>query len=166
MRNAQHIKGNTTATVLIIVACIVVGFVIYKSFTKMDAPGKQLTGNQTQTPMTTREDGLAITIEHAGSGAAAKKGDTLSMNYTGSLENGTVFDSNVDPKFGHVQPFEFHLGAGEVIKGWDEGLVGMQVGEKRKLVIPAAMAYGSYSPSPLIPANSNLVFEVELLGIK
>lgn len=96
----------------------------------------------------------------------SKPGDVLSMNYTGRLEDGTVFDSNVDPKFGHVQPFEFTLGAGMVIAGWDEGLVGMKIGEKKTLTIAPEKAYGDRSPSPLIPANSTLIFDVELLGIK
>ncbi len=95
----------------------------------------------------------------------SKNGDTLVMNYTGHLENGTVFDSNVDPKFGHVQPFEFTLGAGQVIAGWDEGLVGMKVGEKKTLTIAPEKAYGNRAIGS-IPANSTLIFDVELVGIK
>lgn len=95
----------------------------------------------------------------------AKVGDTVSMNYTGRLENGTVFDSNVDPKFQHVQPFDFQLGAGMVIAGWDKGIVGMKVGEKKTLVIPPADGYGAKGQGP-IPPNSTLIFDVELLGIK
>jgi len=95
----------------------------------------------------------------------AKSGDVLVMNYTGKLEDGTVFDSNVDPKFGHVQPFEFTLGAGQVIAGWDEGLVGMKVGEKKTLNISPDKGYGSRAVGP-IPANSTLIFDVELVGIK
>lgn len=95
----------------------------------------------------------------------AKKGDTLVMNYTGRLTDGTVFDSNVDPKFKHVQPFEFTLGAGQVIAGWDEGLLGMKVGEKKTLTIPPEKGYGSRAVST-IPANSTLIFDVELVGIK
>lgn len=96
----------------------------------------------------------------------SKNGDTLVMNYTGRLTNGTVFDSNVDPKFGHVQPFEFTLGAGQVIQGWDEGLVGMKIGEKKTLTIPPEKGYGSRAMGDKIPANSTLVFDVELVGIK
>jgi len=95
----------------------------------------------------------------------SKIGDTLSMNYTGRLTNGTVFDSNVDPKFGHVQPFEFKLGAGQVIKGWDEGLVGMKVGEKKTLTITPDKGYGAQAIGS-IPANSTLIFDVELVAIK
>ena len=103
---------------------------------------------------------LQITDERVGTGPAAKVGDTLSMNYKGTLTNGKVFDQS----YGHG-PFEFELGAGNVIEGWDKGIVGMKVGGKRKLVIPAKMAYGANSPSPDIPANSTLVFEVELLSV-
>jgi len=95
----------------------------------------------------------------------AKNGDTLVMNYTGRLTDGTVFDSNVDPKFSHVTPFEFKLGAGQVIKGWDEGLLGMKVGEKKTLTIPPEKGYGAQAQGP-IPANSTLIFDVELVGIK
>ncbi|MCX6755736.1 MAG: FKBP-type peptidyl-prolyl cis-trans isomerase [Candidatus Nomurabacteria bacterium] len=96
----------------------------------------------------------------------SKNGDVLSMNYTGRLVDGTVFDSNVDPKFGHVQPFEFKLGSGMVIKGWDEGLVSMKVGEKKTLTIAPEKAYGAAGIPPVIPANATLIFDVELTGIK
>jgi len=102
----------------------------------------------------------------AQTGQVAKTGDTVAMNYTGRLANGTVFDSNVDPKFGHVQPFTFTLGAGQVIPGWDKGIVGMKVGEKKTLVIPPADGYGAAGHPPVIPPNATLTFDVELLGIK
>lgn len=97
--------------------------------------------------------------------ATAKAGDTVSMNYTGRLADGTVFDSNVDPNFGHVEPFVFTLGAGRVIAGWDEGIVGMKVGDKKTLVVPPEKAYGPNDYGP-IPGNSTLTFEVELLAIQ
>ena len=97
----------------------------------------------------------------------AKAGDVVEMNYTGQLEDGTVFDSNVDPKFNHVQPFEFNLGAGQVIPGWDKGIVGMKVGEKKHLVIPPEDGYGSSAAAGgKIPPNATLIFDVELLTIK
>jgi FKBP-type peptidyl-prolyl cis-trans isomerase len=99
-------------------------------------------------------------------GEAAKAGDIVSMNYTGRLENGTVFDSNVDPKFNHVEPFIFTLGAGQVISGWDKGIVGMKVGEKKTLTIPPEAAYGAAGISGVIPPNATLIFDVELIGIK
>ena len=98
-------------------------------------------------------------------GEIAKAGDMVSMNYTGRLENGTVFDSNVDPKFQHVEPFVFTLGAGQVIAGWDEGIVGMKVGEKRKLTIPPELAYGADGRPPVIPQSATLIFEIDMLSI-
>lgn len=95
----------------------------------------------------------------------AKNGDVLVMNYTGRLTDGTVFDSNVDPKFNHVTPFEFKLGAGMVIAGWDEGLLGMKVGEKKTLTISPEKGYGARGQGP-IPPNATLIFDVELVAIK
>jgi FKBP-type peptidyl-prolyl cis-trans isomerase len=94
-----------------------------------------------------------------------QKGDTIAVHYKGSLENGKVFDTSEGRT-----PFIFRIGAGQVIQGWDEGLIGMKVGEKKNLVIPADKAYGNRAiPGPdgsdLIPANSTLIFDVELLGI-
>ncbi len=96
----------------------------------------------------------------------AKAGDIVSMNYTGTLDDGTVFDSNVDPKFKHVEPFVFTLGSGQVIAGWDKGIVGMKVGEKKILKIAPEDAYGAAGIPGIIPPNSALNFEVELLQIK
>lgn len=95
-----------------------------------------------------------------------KVGDTISVNYTGKLEDGTVFDSSVDPKFQHPEPFVFTIGANQVIPGWEKGFVGMQVGEKKTLVIPPEDAYGEAGAGGgIIPPNATLIFEVELLGI-
>lgn len=118
---------------------------------------------QTQTAMPTADvTELQITDEVVGTGPAAAAGDTVTVNYVGSLTNGTVFDASA--KHGS-SGFTFPLGAGQVIKGWDQGIVGMKVGGKRKLVIPASLAYGSQAIGNVIPANSTLVFEVELLSI-
>ena len=97
-----------------------------------------------------------------GKGAAAKSGDKIRVHYTGKLLDGTKFDSSLDRN----EPFELTLGAGMVIKGWDEGIVGMKVGGKRKLTIPSNMAYGPSGHPPVIPPNSPLVFDVELLEIE
>jgi FKBP-type peptidyl-prolyl cis-trans isomerase len=96
-----------------------------------------------------------------GKGKEAKKGDTVDVHYTGWLTNNTKFDSSVD----RGKPLSFSLGAGEVIKGWDEGVAGMKEGGKRKLTIPPELGYGSTGNGP-IPANSTLIFEVELLKVK
>jgi FKBP-type peptidyl-prolyl cis-trans isomerase FkpA len=96
-----------------------------------------------------------------GNGPVAKAGDRVSVHYVGTLTDGSKFDSSRDRN----QPFQFVLGQGQVIKGWDQGVAGMKVGEKRKLTIPPAMAYGPQGRPPKIPPNSTLVFEVELMGI-
>ncbi len=96
-----------------------------------------------------------------GAGQEAKAGDTVEVHYTGTLLDGSKFDSSLD----RGQPFSFPLGAGMVIKGWDQGVAGMKVGEKVKLTIPAELGYGAMGYPPVIPANATLIFEVELLGI-
>jgi hypothetical protein len=97
-----------------------------------------------------------------GSGAEAVAGKLLSMHYTGLLLDGSKFDSSLD----RSQPLAFTLGQGQVIAGWDQGILGMKVGGKRRLTIPANLAYGANPPTPAIPPNSALVFEVELLEVK
>jgi FKBP-type peptidyl-prolyl cis-trans isomerase len=94
-------------------------------------------------------------------GAAAKAGDQVKVHYTGWLTNGTKFDSSLD----RGEPIAFALGQGRVIKGWDEGVAGMKVGEKRQLQIPASLAYGERGAGGAIPPNSDLVFDVELVAI-
>lgn len=96
-----------------------------------------------------------------GSGAEAKTGDNVSAHYTGTLENGEKFDSSLD----RGEPFQFTLGIGQVIRGWDEGIIGMKTGEKRKLTIPPELGYGTEGISGKIPPNATLIFEVELLKI-
>ncbi|XP_025049055.1 peptidyl-prolyl cis-trans isomerase FKBP2 isoform X1 [Alligator sinensis] len=95
-------------------------------------------------------------------GLRSRKGDVLTMHYTGRLEDGSEFDSSL----GRAQPFVFSLGTGQVIKGWDQGLLGMCEGEKRKLVIPSELGYGDRGAPPKIPGGATLVFEVELLKIE
>lgn len=118
-----------------------------------------------QTPsssMATATDGkLQIQDEKIGTGAAVKKGDTVEINYVGTLTNGTKFDASAD----HGSAFETQIGVGQVIKGWDEGIIGMKVGGKRKLTIPPSLGYGVQAVGS-IPANSTLLFRVELVGIK
>lgn len=106
--------------------------------------------------------GLQITDLVVGAGAEAKAGDTVSVNYTGWLTDNTKFDSSLDRN----EPFEFVLGQGQVIQGWDEGVVGMKVGGKRRLVIPPDLGYGAQGAGGTIPPNATLIFEVELLSIK
>lgn len=106
---------------------------------------------------------LKISDTVVGTGDVAETGDTVTVNYVGSLTNGTVFDASANHG---TTGFTFKLGAGQVIQGWDQGIVGMKVGGKRNLVIPAALAYGDQAVGGVIPAGSTLVFEVELLSVK
>ncbi len=110
----------------------------------------------TPAPSTLQSTDLVV-----GTGAEAASGQKVKVHYTGTLTDGTKFDSSVD----RGQPFEFTLGVGQVIKGWDQGVVGMKVGGKRKLVIPPDLGYGPQANGK-IPANSTLVFEVELLSVQ
>ncbi len=108
--------------------------------------------------------GLQYQDQVIGTGAVAQAGQTVSVQYTGTLADGKKFDSSYDHG---TEPFSFQLGAGQVIKGWDEGVAGMKVGGKRVLVIPASLGYGSQNVgNGLIPPNSTLIFEVELVGVK
>lgn len=121
---------------------------------------------QRPTPAVSNSDasqtsGLAISDEAVGQGPSAKTGDRVTVHYTGWLTSGKKFDSSKD----HGKPFTFTLGAGEVIPGWDKGVVGMKVGGRRKLTIPPDLGYGDRGAGGVIPPNATLQFEVELLKI-
>ena len=132
--------------------------------TSTEVASTTATTTQTATTMPTENsDQLQVTDETVGTGAVAAAGDTVTVNYVGSLTDGTVFDASANHG---TAGFTFNLGAGQVIKGWDEGIVGMREGGKRKLIIPASLAYGDQAVGNVIPANSTLVFEVELLKVQ
>lgn len=116
----------------------------------------------TNMPQASNTNGLKIEDEKVGTGTEAVAGKSVTVNYVGTLLDGTKFDSSYDRN----QPFTFNLGAGEVIKGWDQGVAGMKIGGKRKLTIPADLGYGAAGAPPVIPPNATLVFEVELLEVK
>jgi len=157
--NKNKIIALATAIVLVIV-----GFFIFYNknktdigTTKQDKAVDLKLNNQKM-----NKQGVEIEILKEGTGAIAQKGDMVSVHYVGVLENGTKFDSSVD----RGTPFEFSLGAGRVIPGWEIGVEGMKVGEVRKLTVPSELAYGSSGAGNAIPPNATLIFEVQLLGIK
>ena len=176
------LKDKKMMVVWVLLVLVVITILVYISINHKKVPvaennqpatdqNTNMQQPQTQGDVTQKNNvlpaGVKVTIEKEGIGAAAKSGDTVAMNYTGTLANGTVFDSNIDPKFGHVQPFIFTIGGGQVIKGWDIGVAGMKTGEKRKLVLSPEFAYGvNGAGGGIIPPNATLTFEVELLGIK
>jgi peptidylprolyl isomerase len=123
--------------------------------------GEPATAGANMDNIITTEGGLQIQDLTTGTGKEVKSGDTVTVNYLGTLTNGTKFDSSYDRN----QPFTTQIGVGQVIQGWDKGIIGMKVGGKRKLTIPPALGYGS-QPAGSIPPNSTLVFEVELLSVK
>jgi peptidylprolyl isomerase len=128
-----------------------------------------VTQNQTLIASNTMSDNVVTTpsglkyIElEEGTGATPERGQTVVVHYTGTLENGTKFDSSRDRN----SPFEFKIGTGQVIKGWDEGLSTMKIGGRRQLIIPSELGYGSRGAGGVIPPNATLLFDVELLGVK
>lgn len=154
-REAQNRKTLLAlAGVLVLVMIVVMYFVFFKP--------KENQVSTNNAGVTTTASGLQYEDLVTGTGAEAKAGNTVSVHYTGWLTDGTKFDSSVDRN----QPFEFQIGAGRVIKGWDEGVAGMKIGGKRKLTIPAELGYGTRGAGGVIPPNATLIFEVELLAIK
>ena len=162
MQNLKGKKSVWVSLVVVIIAAITIYLIVHNS-NKVEVIEDTTGFNQEKVVDDNTNEQTANTQENMEK--ISKKGDVLVMNYTGRLTNGTVFDSNVDPKFNHVEPFKFVLGAGQVIAGWDEGLLGMKIGEKKTLTIPPEKAYGSRAVGS-IPPNSTLVFDVELVGIE
>jgi peptidylprolyl isomerase len=145
---------NKQARIIAIVVVIVLagGAIAYLLKNRSGTAGAEIT-----TP-----SGLKYTDLVVGSGATPQRGQTVSVHYTGTLENGFKFDSSRD----RGKPADFRIGIGQVIKGWDEALMTMKVGGRRRLVIPSALGYGPQGRPPDIPGNSTLIFDVELMGVK
>jgi FKBP-type peptidyl-prolyl cis-trans isomerase len=152
------------ASVIIgILVLIIFAYFIFGLNGSTSSPQAQTATPQTAPTQAAAADGkLQITDEKIGTGVAVKKGDTVEINYVGTLTNGKKFDASADHG---GKPFVTQIGVGQVIKGWDEGIIGMKVGGKRKLVIPPSLGYGDQAVGS-IPANSTLIFQVELVGIK
>lgn len=146
-------RSSPTQTIaIVIVLAVVVSAVVYVLINRSRNGGTEIT----------TASGLKYTDQVIGTGATPQKGQTVTVHYTGTLENGTKFDSSVD----RGKPADFRIGVGSVIKGWDEGLMTMKVGGKRHFVIPSKLGYGPQGRPPNIPGNSTLIFDVELLGVK
>ncbi|HAE36481.1 MAG: hypothetical protein UR85_C0005G0011 [Candidatus Nomurabacteria bacterium GW2011_GWF2_35_66] len=167
----QNQKGNIWVIVAFIIVAGLIGLVIYSLMnktTKVD-PLEGIKSGDVSEQLQANEEPIKkegqLLNKQKNMEQISKNGDTLVMNYTGRFVDGKVFDSNVDPKFGHVEPFEFQLGAGRVIKGWDEGLLGMKIGDKKTLTVPPEKGYGPNDYNG-IPGGSTLIFDVELVGIK
>jgi peptidylprolyl isomerase/FKBP-type peptidyl-prolyl cis-trans isomerase FkpA len=157
---------NTFAVVLVAAAALFASTLLIageppKAATTKPATAGAGAGAATPGKTETKSNGLKITYVAPAEGARA--GDNVSVLYAGKLQDGTEFDSSA--KHGN-EPIEFILGKGMVIKGWDEGLAGMQVGEKRTLVIPPSLGYGEQGAGGVIPPNATLTFEVELVGLR
>ncbi|MBP9771921.1 MAG: FKBP-type peptidyl-prolyl cis-trans isomerase [Candidatus Pacebacteria bacterium] len=149
---------KTSTALIIIIVLALVGFGIYAS---RGTSNENVTEETMESEWNMNAAGLGIKIVTKGSGPAAERGDTVTVHYTGTLENGTKFDSSVD----RGEPFMFTLGENRVIAGWEQGVLGMQVGEKRSLNIPAELGYGAAGAGGVIPPNATLLFDVELLAI-
>jgi FKBP-type peptidyl-prolyl cis-trans isomerase len=160
-RRAARVRNSRVIIIALLVTAFSIGvfFAIQKRHqtAPQDQPAAPVAGGE----MTTTASGLKYQDLVVGTGAEAVAGKSVSVHYTGWLEDGTQFDTSVGG-----QPFTFTLGAGQVIPGWDEGVAGMKVGGKRKLVIPPELGYGAQGYPPVIPANATLTFEVELLDVK
>lgn len=147
--------------IFIAVAAVVVSALFIFKIIPLELPAK--TEKQISDTTNTKQSSEKLEIEDTkiGTGDEVKSGDTIVIDYKGTLTDGTKFDSSYD----RGQPFETRIGVGDVIKGWDEGVVGMKVGGKRHLVIPPSLGYGDQAVGS-IPPNSTLVFDVELIEIK
>lgn len=166
-------KKTTYILVFIGILTIVGGFYIFKSKKSVDnQPYSYSVTSATITPaaeptssgsaIVKTMDGLKIEDERVGTGAEAVTGKSITVNYSGTLTDGTKFDSSYD----RGTPFTFTLGVGEVIQGWDQGFAGMKVGGKRKLTIPSELGYGANGAGSAIPPNATLIFDVELLKVE
>ena len=165
-RRATHARHRRNRTILIVSLVVVVlaalAFAVYSLRVKPGQSNQNPALADPDIETITTDSGLQYQELALGNGPTAQAGDTVAVHYTGWLTDGTKFDSSYD----RGAPFEFTLGRGGVIKGWDEGVAGMQPGGKRKLIIPAALAYGDRGTGSIIPPGAILVFDVELVEIK
>jgi FKBP-type peptidyl-prolyl cis-trans isomerase FkpA len=169
MQNTKTLHTIFTGSLIVVLlgSLTLLGSACTKKGAETTATDTSTTGAQptdtgaTTTMATTTATELKIETLKPGTGAEAVQGKMVSVHYTGTLTDGKQFDSSVGKA-----PFEFQLGAGQVIQGWEKGVVGMKVGEKRKLTIPSELGYGAAGAGNVIPPNATLIFEVELLNVK
>jgi FKBP-type peptidyl-prolyl cis-trans isomerase len=154
----MEVKNKTILLIVILLVVVFVIFLLMKPKESM-APDNAKNTDQASLIQTQKMDEVKIEVLQEGTGEASKVGDILTVNYTGTLENGTQFDSSIGRA-----PFSFTLGQNRVIQGWEQGMLNMKVGEKRRLTIPSSLGYGS-SGTGRIPPNATLIFEVDLLKI-
>lgn len=153
---------NQKITIFAVLLVVFFSFYLLNIILKKYEPElEELNGENMQEENITEPQDLEVEILKTGEGVQSQAGDTVSVHYTGTLTDGTKFDSSLD----RGQPFSFTLGQGRVIKGWEQGVLGMTIGEKRKLTIPAYLGYGDSGSGALIPPGATLIFEVELLAI-
>ena len=163
---------NKTILIISLIVLILIVVVVYFLIQPKQAVSTQQlqTPTQTQNPVLNQSQqtstsfnvqGMKVEILKQGTGVAAKSGDAIIVNYVGTLINGTKFYSSIDRN----QPFTYTLGQNQVIQGWEIGLLGMKVGEERKLIIPPELAYGAAGRPPVIPQNATLIFDVTMLAI-
>ena len=156
-RRANRLRNQRIAIIVIVVLLLVgVAYLVWSA-----ASNKSVGNLPDLSNMTTTASGLQYKDTLVGDGAEVTPGKTVSVHYTGWLQNGVKFDSSLD----RGQPFSLNVGLGQVIAGWDEGLVGMKEGGKRLLVIPPELGYGAAGSPPVIPPNATLIFEVEVLEV-
>jgi peptidylprolyl isomerase/FKBP-type peptidyl-prolyl cis-trans isomerase FkpA len=155
----MEVKNRKVLLLIILLVIVFVIFLLVRPKESM-APANAKNTNQASLMQEQKMEELKIEILKEGTGEVSKNGDTLTVNYTGTLENGTKFDSSIGRT-----PFSFTLGENRVIQGREQGMLNMKVGEKRRLTIPSELGYGSRGAGSLIPPNATLIFEVDLLEI-
>ncbi len=161
-REAQRRRQRLILIIIAVAILVVIAYIVYNNFFQNEPTVSDTSAvADPNIELVTTDSGLQYQDLVVGGGPAAQEGDMVVVHYTGWLTDGTKFDSSLD----RGEPFTFTLGAGGVIKGWEEGIAGMQAGGQRKLIIPSELAYGA-SGRGAIPPNATLVFDVELLEIQ